>query len=116
LQQYREIPYNYTSFSDKEIVHRFLGESSWDLLNQLRENRNTGRSAKMLFEVLGDMWVVNRNPYLQEDLIKNKRRWKSLTEALYSRLNQIRIRSASPLHPLHGRRVIRHQNEYCYYG
>jgi hypothetical protein len=40
------------------------------LLNQLRENRNTGRSAKMLFEVLGDMWVVNRNPYLQEDLIK----------------------------------------------
>ncbi|SMN13346.1 FAD/FMN-containing dehydrogenases [Bathymodiolus heckerae thiotrophic gill symbiont] len=93
MQQYREIPYNYTSFSDKEIVHRFLGESSWDLLNQLRENRNTGRSAKMLFEVLGDMWVVNRNPYLQEDLIKNKRRWKSLTEALYSRLNQIRIRS-----------------------
>jgi len=93
LQQYREIPYNYTSFSDKEVVCRFLGEDSWELLNQLRENRNTGRSAKMLFEVLGDMWAVNRNPYLQEDLIKNKRRWKSLTEALYSRLNQIRTRS-----------------------
>jgi len=93
LQQYREIPYNYTSFSDKEIVCRFLGEESWVLLNQLRENRNTGRSAKMLFEVLGDMWVVNRNPYLQEDLIKNERRWKSLTEALYSRLNQIRMRA-----------------------
>jgi len=74
-------------------VCRFLGEESWVLLNQLRENRNTGRSAKMLFEVLGDMWVVNRNPYLQEDLIKNERRWKSLTEALYSRLNQIRMRA-----------------------
>jgi hypothetical protein len=49
LQQYREIPYNYTSFSDKEIVHRFLGESSWDLLNQLRENRNTGRSTAYCF-------------------------------------------------------------------
>ncbi|SFV88485.1 FAD/FMN-containing dehydrogenases [hydrothermal vent metagenome] len=70
-----------------------MGEESWVLLNQLRENRNTGRSAKMLFEVLGDMWVVNRNPYLQEDLIKNERRWKSLTEALYSRLNQIRMRA-----------------------
>ncbi|MDC9715537.1 MAG: DUF3683 domain-containing protein, partial [Gammaproteobacteria bacterium] len=93
MQQYREIPYNYTSFSDKEVVRRFLGEASWDLLNQLRENRNTGRSAKMLFEVLGDMWVVNRNPYLQEDLIKNERRWKSLTEALYSRLDQIRTRA-----------------------
>ncbi|RUA04741.1 MAG: FAD-linked oxidase, partial [Gammaproteobacteria bacterium] len=94
MQQYREIPYNYTSFSDKEVVCRFLGKESWELLNQLRENRNTGRSAKMLFEVLGDMWAVSRNPYLQEDLIKNKRRWKSLTEALYSRLNQIRNRAS----------------------
>jgi hypothetical protein len=93
LQQYREIPYNYTSFSDKEIVCRFLGEQSWELLEQLRENRNTGRSARMLFEVLGDMWVVNRNPYLQEDLINNKKRWKALTQALYSRLNQIRLRA-----------------------
>jgi len=74
-------------------VCRFLGEESWELLNQLRENRNTGRSARMLFEVLGDMWAVNRNPYLQEDLIKNKRRWRALTEALYSRLNQIRARA-----------------------
>ncbi|MEY3938364.1 MAG: hypothetical protein RL659_1205, partial [Pseudomonadota bacterium] len=32
----REIPYNYTSFSDREIVLRLLGESAWDLLNQLR--------------------------------------------------------------------------------
>lgn len=93
MQQYREIPYNYTSFSDKEVVCRFLGEESWELLNKLRENRNTGRSAKMLFEVLGDMWAVSRNPYLQEDLIKNKRRWKSLTEALYSLLDQVRVRS-----------------------
>ncbi len=93
MQQYREIPYNYTSFSDKEIVCRFLGEQSWELLEQLRENRNTGRSARMLFEVLGDMWVVNRNPYLQEDLINNKKRWKALTQALYSRLNQIRLRA-----------------------
>ena len=93
MKKYREIPYNYTSFSDKEVVCRFLGQESWELLNQLRENRNTGRSARMLFEVLGDMWVVNRNPYLQEDLIKNKRRWKALTEALYSRLAQIRARA-----------------------
>ncbi len=94
MKQYREIPYNYTSFSDKEVVCRFLGDDAWDLLNQLRQNRNTGRSARMLFEVLGDMWVVNRNPYIQEDLIKNKRRWKALTEALYLRLDQIRSRSA----------------------
>lgn len=39
------------------------------------------------------MWVVHRNPYLQEDLITNKRRWQQLTEALYSRLNLIRARA-----------------------
>ena len=35
----REIPYNYTSFSDREIVMRLLGERAWDILNQLRVNR-----------------------------------------------------------------------------
>jgi len=47
----------------------------------------------MLFEVLGDMWVINRNPYLQDDLINNKRRWKLLIDALYSRLDLIRGRA-----------------------
>ncbi|MGC8068897.1 DUF3683 domain-containing protein, partial [Salmonella enterica] len=32
----REIPYNYTSFSDREIVIRLLGEASWSLLDELR--------------------------------------------------------------------------------
>ena len=45
----REIPYNYTSFSDREIVIRLLGPRGWDLLEQLREERRTGRSARMLY-------------------------------------------------------------------
>ncbi|MCL6484545.1 MAG: DUF3683 domain-containing protein, partial [Janthinobacterium lividum] len=47
----REIPYNYTSFSDREIVIRLLGEDSWRLLDELRGARQTGRSARMLYEV-----------------------------------------------------------------
>ena len=70
----REIPYNYTSFSDREIVIRLLGAETWDLLNDLRGERRTGRSARMLYEVLGDIWVVQRNPYLQDDLLDNPRR------------------------------------------
>ena len=27
----REIPYNYTSFSDREIVIRLLGASAWEI-------------------------------------------------------------------------------------
>ena len=58
----REIPYNYTSFSDREIVIRLLGADAWSILGELRAERRTGRSARMLFEVLGDLWVVRRNP------------------------------------------------------
>ena len=70
----REIPYNYTSFSDREIVLRLLGQPAWDLISELRAERRTGRSARMLYEVLGEMWVVLRNPYLEDDLIEHPRR------------------------------------------
>ena len=85
----REIPYNYTSFSDREIIIRFLGEPMWQLINELRGERRTGHSARMLFEVLGDMWVVQRNPYLQDDLLENQRRRKQLIAALNHRIQQI---------------------------
>lgn len=88
----REIPYNYTSYTDKEIVSHLLGQKSWELLNDLRKERRTGRSARMLFEALGDMWVVYRNPYLQDDLLQNPKRWRSLTKALHHRLDQIKQR------------------------
>jgi hypothetical protein len=88
----REIPYNYTSFSDREIVIRLLGDDAWDILQALRGERKTGRSARMLFEVLGDIWVVERNPYLQDDLIDNPRRRAMLIEALRHRLREVEKR------------------------
>ena len=92
-QRIREIPYNYTSFSDREIVLRFLGEDMWQLIERLRKERRTGRSARMLFEVLGDMWVVTRNPYIQDDLLENRKRYQSLSHALHHRLDQIVARA-----------------------
>ena len=92
----REIPYNYTSFSDREIVIRLLGAPHWVLIEELRNERRTGRSARMLYEVLGDIWVVRRNPYLQDDLLDNKRRRRLLIAALHHRLSEIdRRRDAS---------------------
>ena len=86
----REIPYNYTSFADKDIVTRLLGKEAWQLLNELRVSGKPGRSARMLYEVLGDVWVIQRNPYLQEDMLFNKKRRDLLIEALYHRINSIR--------------------------
>jgi FAD/FMN-containing dehydrogenase/Fe-S oxidoreductase len=88
----REIPYNYTSLADREIVIRLLGEAAWHVLDSLRSERRTGRSARMLYEVLGDMWVVERNPYLQDDLLDNPKRRRQLIAAMQHRLSEVEKR------------------------
>ncbi|MCG2575728.1 DUF3683 domain-containing protein [Dechloromonas sp. XY25] len=90
----REIPYNYTSFSDREIVIRLLGADNWAVLDELRAERVTGRSARMLYEVLGDIWVVQRNPYLEDDLLDNRERRDALVNALRHRLTEVEKRRA----------------------
>ena len=90
----REIPYNTTSFSDREIVIRLLGEAMWAVLDVLRGQRVTGRSARMLYEVLGDIWVVRRNPYLEDDLLASPERRQALVGALKHRLAEIERRRA----------------------
>jgi FAD/FMN-containing dehydrogenase/Fe-S oxidoreductase len=95
----REIPYNYTSFSDREIVIRLLGARAWEVLQRLRDERQTGRSARMLYEVLGDIWVVERNPYLQDDLLDNPRRRRLLIEALQHRLREVEKRRTPQADP-----------------
>jgi FAD/FMN-containing dehydrogenase/Fe-S oxidoreductase len=101
----REIPYNYTSFSDREIMRRYLGDEGWTLNESLRNQRRTSRSARMLFEILGDMWVIERNPFIQEDLLNNQQRRKALIDALHHRLAQFEERinqndKATRLHEL----------------
>src|SRR5260370_42549050 len=88
----REITYNYTSLADREIVIRLLGDAAWAVLDDLRAERRTGRSARMLYEVLGDIWVVDRNPYLQDDLLDNPRRLRLLVAAMEHRLAEIENR------------------------
>ncbi len=88
-QRLREIPYNYTSFSDAEIVQRLIGVEAWRILEDLRAQRVTGRSARMLFEVLGDLWVVQRNPYIQDDLAADRQRREALWAAIRHRLQDI---------------------------
>ena len=92
LQRQREIPYNYTSFSDKEVVGKLLGSDAWKKLCELRPQIRTGRSSRMLYEVLGDIWVVIRNPYLEEDLLQDPHRRQLLIEAMRHRLSEVNKR------------------------
>ena len=102
----REIPYNYTSLADREIVIRLLGAEAWQLLDELRGERRTGRSARMLYEVLGDIWVVERNPFLQDDLVDNPKRRRQLIDALHHRLQEVEKRR-EPADRLRDMKVVR---------
>jgi FAD/FMN-containing dehydrogenase len=88
----REIPYNYTSFSDREIVIRLLGMEYWAFLVELRIERGASRSSRMLYEVLGDIWVVQHNPFLEDDLLADTQRRYALFAALRHRLGEIERR------------------------
>src|SRR4029450_4138314 len=104
----REIPYNYTSFSDREAVIRLLGPEIWALLGELRAERRTGRPARVLCEVRGDIWVVERNPYLQDDLLKDAPRRNLLISSLRHRVNEIEKRrqlTPDPAREVKGGRV-----------
>jgi len=90
IDRFREIPYNYTSLSDKEIILKYFNEDIWQAINQLRNQRVTGRSARLLFEIIGDIFVIDRNPYLFEDFLKHKKKLNRLSEVHEKRLEIIR--------------------------
>ena len=75
---HREIPYNYTSASDQQIVEQLLGAETWRILDQLRGRRVTGRSARHLLRFVGDLFMLRRNPYVVEQLVTNPQRRREM--------------------------------------
>ncbi len=73
---HREIPYNYTSADDRQAVSSLLGKGVWKKLEELRERRVTGRSARLLMRVLGEVLIHRRNPYLRQELVTSSKRRK----------------------------------------
>ncbi|HVP66726.1 MAG TPA: DUF3683 domain-containing protein [Anaeromyxobacteraceae bacterium] len=79
---HREIPYNYTSADDRQAVSMLLGRGVWQKLEELRARRVTGRSAKLLMRVFGEVLIYHRNPYLRQELVESRpRRTRFFREA-----------------------------------
>jgi FAD/FMN-containing dehydrogenase/Fe-S oxidoreductase len=97
MNRVREIPYNYTSFSDREIALRLLGPEGWNLISELRAERRTGRSARMLYEVLGEIWAIQRNPYLEDEFVNRPQRRAEALGGMRRRLEEIEARRAGSL-------------------
>ncbi len=78
VKNYREIPYNFTSADDKLIINLFFGPEVWDDLEELRSQRITGRSARLVMRFMGDLFILRRNPFLFQELIDSPRRRQRL--------------------------------------
>jgi FAD/FMN-containing dehydrogenase/Fe-S oxidoreductase len=65
----REIPFNYTSADDRQAIAFLLGPETVHVLDELRSARVTGRSARRLMRVFGDVLIHRRNPYLFQELV-----------------------------------------------
>ena len=95
--KYREIPYNYTSFSDREIILKYFDQEVWNILNELRKHRITGRSAKLFFEILGDIFIIDRNPYIFNDFLENRQKQFRLQKLHLAKLQAIQEGTSNPL-------------------
>jgi FAD/FMN-containing dehydrogenase/Fe-S oxidoreductase len=85
----REIPYNYTSAGDRQAISFILGEKALQQLDALRDIRVTGRSARLLMQILGDILIHGRNPYLFQELIDSVPRRTRVFEHAHKDLETI---------------------------
>lgn len=82
-EEYREIPYNFTSADDRLIISHLFDKEVWDDLQELRSQRVTGRSARLVMRFMGDLFILRRNPFLYQELIDSplrRRRFIRLAE------------------------------------
>ena len=70
------------------MIVLLLGKDVWHILASIRHGQ-PNRSVRMLFEVLGEIWAIQRNPYLVDDLLDNNKRRMKLIQNMRHRLAQI---------------------------
>ena len=85
----REIPFNYTSAGDRQAISFLLGPAVVHILDELRDLRVTGRSARLLMGIIGEILIHRRNPYLFQELVDSAPRRRRLFERALHELDTI---------------------------
>jgi len=67
----RKIPYNYTSADDDQIIHHLFGSDIADTVRSLKDKEGTGRSSRLLHRFMGDMFIIQRNAFLFQELMEH---------------------------------------------
>ncbi len=96
----REIPYNYTSADDEQVVDQLFGAGMWRALDRLKLQRVTGRSAKLLLRFIGDLFILRRNPFLYQELVDSPERRREYFKTAQTDLDVVHRHSSGNLRVL----------------
>ncbi|HVP64179.1 MAG TPA: DUF3683 domain-containing protein, partial [candidate division Zixibacteria bacterium] len=89
----REIPFNYTSADDRQVIAFLLDRETVRMLEELRNVRVTGRSARLLMRVFGEVLIYRRNPYLFQELIDSLPRRRRFFDNIEKDLSAIAVKA-----------------------
>ncbi|MFH2058634.1 MAG: DUF3683 domain-containing protein [Pseudomonadota bacterium] len=78
LDPNRKIPYNYTSADDERIIKHLFGSELLKVIQNLEKNKETGRSSRLLHRFMGDLFIIQRNPFLFQELVEHPNQRKKL--------------------------------------
>jgi len=67
----RKIPYNYTSADDDQIIKHLFGSKMLKVIKNLEPKKDTGRSSRLLHRFMGDLFIIQRNPFLFQELVEH---------------------------------------------
>ncbi|MCG8639567.1 MAG: DUF3683 domain-containing protein [Desulfobacterales bacterium] len=77
----RKIPYNYTSADDDRIIKHLFGSGLHMVIKELEKRTDTGRSSRLLHRLMGDLFILQRNAFLFQELVEHPKQCKILFSA-----------------------------------
>lgn len=92
----RKIPYNYTSADDDQIIEHLFGAKILDTIRSLETLKGTGRSSRLLHRFMGDLFIIQRNAFLFQELVEHP----LLRRKLFAEFeNDLKIIGTNARHP-----------------
>ena len=85
----RKIPYNYTSADDDQIIDHLFGSAFLEEIRSLETQKGTGRSSRLLHRFMGDLFIIQRNPFLFQELVAHPFQRKRLFSEFENDFNTI---------------------------
>ncbi len=74
----RKIPYNYTAADDDQIIKHLFGSKLLKVIKKLESKKDTGRSSRLLYRFMGDLFIIQRNSFFFQELVEHPNQRKRL--------------------------------------